>query len=405
MSRNQANGNPDFHPDTKFIIAARAGFRCSYPKCDKLLIGPGTESNKVTNLGDCGHIFAASPIGPRTNGGLNPQQLAGPQNGIFLCKHHHGLVDRRWSNNIHTSDMLIRYKDRHEFHISAEIGEHHYPMNWINAFSITNSSLFSASLKIMLGKVNFIVGDNNTGKSLIMDVIYATLTRQLEPRLHRRNFRAECMLEFDNPILPRAEISMNHTGEFVYQMKDSKEAFLPYHINVLFLRNELTYSKDDLGDITKCLRLSRSFLKTHLQNLDLKDGLYAKGIQIVERRRKPYQIDLLYVRTESSKDFYMPFRDLSSSEKFLTIVDILVSLANHLAAFQTVLLLVDWNDLFHFDKDNMSKVLELLRSKSSMFQSIVASPHSYLDVDWTGWVIANLQGGVPNITVRQNTLD
>ncbi len=404
MSKKRTENDSDFKPDTKHIIAGRAGFRCSYPDCNRLLIGPGTESDKLTNLGDCGHIFAASPIGPRTDGGLTPEQLKSPQNGIFLCKHHHGLVDRRFSDNEHTSDMLLRYKDRHEFRISGEIGEYQYPLNWINSFKLVKSTLFKNPLEILLGKVTFLFGENNSGKSLIVDVLYAALTQELEPRLNRRDFSATCQIEFDNPVLSKIKVEMDHTGEVRYEAKNLNEAFLPYPIRVLFLRNELEMQKDHIGEIADCLRLSRAFLLTHIRNLELSDSLYAEGIRVVPGRRKPYLIDELTVRTASSKDFYMPFGSLSSSEQFLTVVDILIALANSLAAFQTVFLLIDWADLFHLDKKNMSRVMEHLRSKSSRFQSLVVSPHPYPHIDWTGWGIANLHNEVPHTLVKQDSL-
>lgn len=126
----------EFDDKTKEIIARRAGFKCSFPGCNKILVGPGVQYNESITIGECAHIFSAVPKGPRTDGGLSEDELKRPENGIYLCRNHHKIVDSKARDNKYTSDLLTRYKNRHEFLISAELGEYTYPLNWINHIKI-----------------------------------------------------------------------------------------------------------------------------------------------------------------------------------------------------------------------------------------------------------------------------
>lgn len=84
----------NFSQETVSIISARAAYRCSFPGCDATLIGPGGDSNLVDNIGECAHIYAAANKGPRSNHSLSKEDLQKPENGIFLCRKHHALVDK-----------------------------------------------------------------------------------------------------------------------------------------------------------------------------------------------------------------------------------------------------------------------------------------------------------------------
>lgn len=165
-------GRNDFEDKVKQIIAKRAGYKCSFPGCNKSLIGPGVNSDESINLGECAHIFSAVPTGPRTDGGLTDIELKRPENGIYLCRNHHILIDRKSRDNKYTSDLLTRYKNRHEFLLSAELGEYMYPLNWINSVN-TKGTIFPDTIYINLGKVTLFTGLNGTGKSTMVELLYS----------------------------------------------------------------------------------------------------------------------------------------------------------------------------------------------------------------------------------------
>jgi hypothetical protein len=52
----------EFSDDTKRIIAQRAGYRCSFPNCDRVTIGPGKAFDDVILVGEAAHIYSASRV-------------------------------------------------------------------------------------------------------------------------------------------------------------------------------------------------------------------------------------------------------------------------------------------------------------------------------------------------------
>jgi len=72
----------EFTSAAKEIIARRAGYRCSFPECDKSTVASGAKPNEVANTGVAAHIYSASEKGPRGQINLTADELKNPDNGI-----------------------------------------------------------------------------------------------------------------------------------------------------------------------------------------------------------------------------------------------------------------------------------------------------------------------------------
>ena len=84
----------DFTQRTKRVLADRVAWRCSFPGCRRITIGPRRgETTNVANLGEAAHIYGASPRGPRPNPSMSPEERKLLANGIWMCRHHARLVD------------------------------------------------------------------------------------------------------------------------------------------------------------------------------------------------------------------------------------------------------------------------------------------------------------------------
>ncbi len=86
----------DFTQLTKRALAERAGFRCSYPGCSSVTIGPSDEREKSTsNTGEAAHIAAASAGrgARRYDPNMTPNQRSSIDNGIWCCNTHAKLID------------------------------------------------------------------------------------------------------------------------------------------------------------------------------------------------------------------------------------------------------------------------------------------------------------------------
>ena len=110
----------DFSASTKRFVALRAGYRCSFPGCQQLTVGPSEESQTaVTNIGDAAHICAAAPGGKRYVESMSPKERAHINNAIWLCSNHARLIDD--DNSAYTVECLRQMKRDHEVACAEEV--------------------------------------------------------------------------------------------------------------------------------------------------------------------------------------------------------------------------------------------------------------------------------------------
>lgn len=99
----------NFSDNTKNILASRVAFRCSFPACSRITIGPGRGgSQHVISVGEAAHIYSAAPNGPRNNPDLTQKERSSVDNGIWMCKTHARLIDVDETN--YSAQTLFQWK-------------------------------------------------------------------------------------------------------------------------------------------------------------------------------------------------------------------------------------------------------------------------------------------------------
>lgn len=83
----------NFTQRTVELLAARAGYACSNPECQRSTHGATLDPDGTANVGVAAHITAASPGGPRYDPALSHAERQHHSNGIWLCQDHGKLVD------------------------------------------------------------------------------------------------------------------------------------------------------------------------------------------------------------------------------------------------------------------------------------------------------------------------
>lgn len=84
----------DFTELTKRQLAERVGWRCSFPDCGDITVGPSPDNNRDRiNLGIAAHIRGAAPGGARFDPNMTSQQRRDIGNGIWMCRKHAALID------------------------------------------------------------------------------------------------------------------------------------------------------------------------------------------------------------------------------------------------------------------------------------------------------------------------
>lgn len=111
---------PDFNKKTIDTLAKRAAFKCSNPDCRTLTIGPNSDENKSTLIGEAAHILGARPNSKRFIQSMTDFARSEITNGIWLCRNCHKLIDT--DERKYTSELLYIWREEHENYILTELG-------------------------------------------------------------------------------------------------------------------------------------------------------------------------------------------------------------------------------------------------------------------------------------------
>jgi hypothetical protein len=103
----------DFSQQVKRSLGDRVAWKCCFPGCDEVTIGPGNkDENHVVKLGVAAHITAASPGGPRYNSDITSEERSAIKNAIWLCTKHGELIDKDFTE--YSADTLRQWKAQAE---------------------------------------------------------------------------------------------------------------------------------------------------------------------------------------------------------------------------------------------------------------------------------------------------
>jgi hypothetical protein len=112
----------DFSPTEIRQLAGNASFRCSWPLCPIILIGPGAEDDDPpVTLGEAGHISSASQGGPRYEEDMDPAvRKSALQNGIWLCPNHATVIDKNDGSG-YSQEKLWEWRHQRERWAKAQL--------------------------------------------------------------------------------------------------------------------------------------------------------------------------------------------------------------------------------------------------------------------------------------------
>ncbi len=120
VSQPRDTASPGFRAKTIDTLARRAAFRCSNPDCRANTVGPNSDPQKATTIGEAAHIFGARPGAKRFRADMTESARAAITNGIWLCRNCHRQVDS--DERRYTSDMLFAWRELHEQFVQSELG-------------------------------------------------------------------------------------------------------------------------------------------------------------------------------------------------------------------------------------------------------------------------------------------
>lgn len=393
----------EFSGKTKRILAGRAGYRCSFPDCTKVTIGPGLEPSEIISTGTAAHIYSVSDgdRGPRGTGGLSNEERRAPQNGIWLCSDHARLVDANRGSK-YPASRLLSYKSLHEAKIAAEQGDHAF--FWIEEICVHRSPIFRDESYMRLGKVTLLAGNNGTGKTQMLRCLSAiSRTSQAWARpATPSDIPFVYTIVFRNPVKHILRVE-RYPDRLLFELDGKVVLFNPLPVEIAFsdgfqnsvsleefLERERRNNDDVDGDSLDDLNLLASYLEIDpriLQNLvpyvgTFVDHLVDKARIVVKNGRSK-----LIVNDKKWK-MDAPLHKISGGMLAMLSMDILIARAKLMTEYMPTALLLQLPKL-QLAPDILETYASYLSSPSIRFQTILETPHGDLPtrLPWLGWEI------------------
>lgn len=103
------------------LLWGRAAGRCAMPNCRMEVFITERGYNPIWNIGEMGHISAASDGGPRSNPSLSARERDTYENLILLCRNCHGRIDGL--KDLYPRERLLQIKEDHESWVRTALPE------------------------------------------------------------------------------------------------------------------------------------------------------------------------------------------------------------------------------------------------------------------------------------------
>lgn len=363
----------NFDDDVRDLAAKRAAYRCSFPDCGKITIGPGPDRGGVSCLGEASHIYAASPKGPRGQGGLSGDELKSIKNCIWLCRKHARLIDLERGAKYSASD-LYGYRDRHESRVSRELGDLPAMDGWLKCVNIGKNPLFVGESTVTFGKSTVFIGPNGTGKTALLEWLVAAFTFEWPERW--KNSRAAIRVQFEDSKRMHELKFTAGNGDMTGVLDDERVPFCPVGFRFLFVRDVRTPFTTALERIGAHLSLAPSQVRDLMKSIpdDVNSILSAVDVDA----------DCLIVTFRNRSTADMSLDELSEGELQLVIVECAIAQARLLARHTPVVLLLDAGFTV-FDHQSMSEFMVRVSGSQLAFQSVVVLCSGQPDLE--GWQV------------------
>jgi energy-coupling factor transporter ATP-binding protein EcfA2 len=374
------SGRMEFTAATRETVAKRAGYRCSFPDCDRLTIGPGTGPSDTILIGEAAHIFAASPGGPRGQYGATLAAIGSASNAIWLCRDHAKIVDSRRGQDYPVA-ALLSYKARQESRIAREIGSLPLPFGWLETLEIYESPFFETSATVHFGKATVVSGGNGSGKTTLTKYLATAVSAEpvgvpFPNRLHERVHHYS--LSYCCPERHQIEVRADGT-RVAYALDDEAVPFNVLPFSVIVLHESTSHRPLNIGDQLEVVGMSSTGVEQALAKLPVR--LHGDEFAIPASRDS--------AEDESLRD---ALQRLSGGEAKMLLLECAMTLSAALAQRRAAVLILD--DALHgLDSSNRADYLRKLTSAEHRYQTVLVDGQGARDLPWGGWQTATLVPG------------
>jgi hypothetical protein len=379
----------NFLKKTRRLAAQRAGYRCSFPGCGRVTIGPGPTPDTVFETGKASHVYAASAGGPRGQGALTEDELRSIRNCIWLCPTHADLVDLHRGDRFPAS-VLYGYRDLHESRVSREIGDVPSVEGWIESVCLGANPLFVPESQLTFGKATVFYGLNGTGKSALLEWLAAAFSSPIASRWSGSDI--ELSVRFlDSERAHDLEFSYRR-GQITCVLDGKLVPFNPLDLSMVVVTKErVPGSKAPIHRIADQVGVSPSEVSSLIPFIGRDPETLISSVTSIGAG------DLAVVLPGDPPPG-LPFNSVSASQQELVVIECAIVRASTLSQHRPVLLCLD-ADFGVFDSTNAAAVLRRVSSPELRFQSAVVVHDSRADL--TGWQTYGFVGSGGTKTIER----
>lgn len=379
-----------FLQPVRLKLAQRAAYRCAFPGCDRLTIGPGQKADEVENTGKAAHIYAASKYGPRGQGTLTPDQLKAITNGIWMCGHHADLIDKNTGKRYPVA-VLKSWKALHEYRTAYEHSGRATAFGFVCSMRLDATPLF-APTTIAFGKTTFLIGMNESGKTALLDWL-SVLDNPRRLRRWMKPHRLQYTLLFDAPGEHKLEVETGNDA-VQFDLDDRRVAFNHHRIVITVLAKRRDHqTEDDLANLMSLLHLDEISVRSLAAMID-SETMYLRAARFESETDDGGEVrEVLHCTLQSGAE--MPFGSLSGGEQGRVIMEFAIAHMASVASVAPALLVVERPDL-GIDDGGFAVYLNYFSSAECKFQTIVTQFKPTDDIKGLGWQVYQL-------TARTNT--
>ena len=375
-----------FLKPVRLKLAQRAAYRCAFPGCKRLTIGPGEKADEIEDTGIAAHIYAASEYGPRGQGTLTPDLLRAITNGIWMCGHHADLIDKNTGRRFPVA-VLKSWKALHEYSVAHEHSGRSTAFGFMRSLTLHASPRFEPST-IEFGKTTFLVGANESGKTSLVEWMFVldsprSLWRWMEP--HPLHYT----LVFDAPGEHTLEVETGNNA--VRFTLDGKRVSFNHHKIVIALLTKRRDHKaeDDLANLMSLLHLDAIAVRSLAAMLD-SNTMYLRAARFEREADDDGEMrEVLQCTLQSGED--MPFGSISGGEQGRVILEFAIAHMASVASVAPALLIVERPNL-GIDDAGFAVYLDYFASSDCRFQTVVTQFSITDDIKGLGWQVYLLTG-------------
>lgn len=261
---------------------------------------------------------------------------------------------------------------------------------WIKSLTIIDAPFFNPDTQFNFARANILYGDNGTGKSLAIELLYCALSGQCIPRFKSETIIFEVSLS--NPVFDKVKCKIEN-NTVLYEIDGKHLSFSPFNLDVIFLHNYKKHQLkvgDDIDCFQRYLYLDREQIKNIISAVDISNGFFVKQIDLKIRRSRPYEKIDLKVKFRDQTEHIVPFAQLSQSEQLSIILDLIINHVKMVSQYRNVIMLVDNCEIDLYSEDGKNHYIELLQNNSIHFQSIITAIRDDGFSALPGWNILKL---------------